>query len=80
MCTVPSTAESRAEYRRHHATVKIYASTAEHAQDDAAFWLTIPPAERVLEVWRLSEELWRLRGDFPDEPGLCRSVASVRRR
>ncbi len=51
---------------------------AEHQADDHDFWKAIPPEERVLEAWRLSEELWRLKGEFPDEPGLCRTVELLR--
>jgi hypothetical protein len=60
--------------------VKVYASLAEHDRDNAAYWATIPDAERVLEAWRLSEELWRLRGEYSDEPGLHRSVTRLVRR
>jgi hypothetical protein len=54
-----------------------FESSAEADRHDLEFWLQIPEHERVLEVWRLSEELWRLRGELRDEPGLCRSVARV---
>ena len=37
-------------------------------------------AERVLQVWRLSQELWQLRGGPPDEPRLRRSVTRIQRR
>jgi hypothetical protein len=57
-----------------------YPSNAEADREDARYWQQIPAAERILMVWRLSEEQWRLRGEFPDEPGLCRSVARVSRR
>ncbi len=61
-------------------TVRRYASSAEADRHDLEHWLQIPPAERVLQAWRLSEELWRLRGDPPNEPGLSRSVTRVHRR
>jgi hypothetical protein len=57
-----------------------FASSAEADRHDLAFWLQIPEHERVLQVWRLSQELWRLRGELRDEPGLCRSIARIRRR
>ena len=66
--------------RRSRATVRRYASAAEADRHDLEFWMQIPDAERVLQVWRLSQELWRLRGDLPDESGFSRSVARVRRR
>jgi len=60
-------------------TVRRFVSAAEADRHDAEYWLSLAPAERLLQVWRLSVELWRFRGEFRDEPGLCRSVASVRR-
>jgi hypothetical protein len=66
--------------RRARITVRRYASAAEADRHDLEFWMQMSDAERVLHVWRLSQELWRLRGTLPDEPGLCRSVAIVRRR
>jgi hypothetical protein len=66
--------------RRGRITVRRFPSAAEADRHDLEFWATIPEAERVREVWRLSQEIWRLRGDLPDEPGLCRSVARVHRR
>ena len=60
-------------------TFRLYRTLAEHEADDRHFWKTIPPAERVIETWRLSEELWRLKGEFPDEPGLCRTITRVLR-
>jgi hypothetical protein len=70
--------ESRAA--RRELTVRRFDSNADADRHDLEYWRQIPEAERVLQAWRLSEELWRLRGDFPDEPGLCRSVARVHRR
>jgi hypothetical protein len=67
-------------WRGPRITVRRYASAAEADQHDLEFWMQLPDAERILLVWRLSQELSRLRGDLPHEPGLCRSVASIRRR
>jgi hypothetical protein len=47
---------------------------------DVDFWASIPPDERFAETWRLSEEIWRLSGRDPGEPGLPRSVAVLVRR
>jgi hypothetical protein len=44
---------------------------------DRAFWAGLTPEARVLEAWRLSLELWKLRGWDVGEPGLRRSVARV---
>ena len=57
-----------------------FESSAEADRHDLEFWLQIPERERILQVWRLSQELWRLRGELPDEPGHCRAVARVIRR
>jgi hypothetical protein len=61
-------------------TTRRYRSAAEADAHDLAFWKQIPPAERIVQVWKLSQEQWRLSGEQTDESGLCRSVASVRRR
>jgi hypothetical protein len=66
--------------RRARMTVRRYESAAAADRDDLAFWMQMSEADRVLHAWRLSQELWRLRGETPDEPGLCRSVARVHRR
>jgi hypothetical protein len=61
-------------------TARRFASNAEADRHDAEFWRQVPPHERVLLAWQLSVEQWQLIGRAPDEPGLCRSVASVRGR
>jgi hypothetical protein len=66
--------------RTAHLITRRFESSAEADRHDLEFWLQIPERERVLQVWRLSQELWRLRGELRDEPGLCRSVARVHRR
>jgi hypothetical protein len=60
-------------------TARRFPSNAEADRHDAEFWRQLPPHERVLLAWKLSVEQWELLGRAPDEPGLCRSVASVRR-
>jgi hypothetical protein len=65
--------------RRNRMQVRAYSSLAAHDQDDARFWAALPVEERVLQVWKLSEAQWRLRGEFPDESGLPRSTARVHR-
>lgn len=67
----------RARARSARMEARIYPSLAAHDRDDAAFWAAVPVAERVLQVWRLSEEQWRLRGELPDESGFPRSTARV---
>jgi hypothetical protein len=47
---------------------------------DAQFWARVTPDERFAEAWRLSEEIWRLKGWDPGEPGLSRSIARLIRR
>jgi hypothetical protein len=66
--------------QRRRVTVRRYSSAAEADRHDVEYWMQIPEAERVLQAWRLSVELWRLNGHPPHEPGLCRSVARVCRR
>jgi hypothetical protein len=71
-------APDRQRSRRETLTVRRFASSAEADRHDLEFWRSIPDAERILQVWRLSREQWRL-ANLPDESGLCRSVAGLRR-
>jgi tetratricopeptide (TPR) repeat protein len=64
---------------RRDMTARRFASSAEADRHDLEYWRQMSDAERVLQVWRLSLEQWQLRGGAPHEPGLCRSVARVRR-
>jgi len=65
--------------RERRITIRRYATNAEADRHDVEYWRQLSDAERLLYAWRLSQELWTLRGELPDEPGLCRSVARVRR-
>ncbi len=65
--------------RRAHITVRRFSSFDEADRHDLEYWMQIPEAERVLQVWRLSRELWQLRGGFEDESAFSRSVESIRR-
>jgi hypothetical protein len=65
--------------RERRITIRRYANAAEADRHDIEYWRQLSDAERLLYAWRLSQELWTLRGELPDEPGLCRSVARVRR-
>ena len=60
--------------------VERFATAADADAHDRAYWMRLPTAERIQLVWRLSQEQWRLSGSPADESGLCRSVASIRRR
>ena len=71
--------DTRAIERRARMTTTRHESAVEADAHDLAFWQQMPPAERVLQVWKLSQEQWRLGDGRTDESGLCRSVASVRR-
>ncbi len=66
--------------RRARAGVRRYESAADADREDLSFWMKMSDSDRILQVWLLSEQMWRLRGDMTDEPGLCRSVARVHRR
>ncbi len=61
-------------------TVRRFASHEEADRHDAEYWQRLSPSARVDYVWRLSVEQWELLGRKADEPGLCRSVARLRRR
>ena len=47
---------------------------------DLEYWARIPESERALQVWTLSEQLYRLAGTFPDDLRLRRSVERLHRR
>jgi hypothetical protein len=66
--------------RRRNWTARKFSSFAEADAHDLEYWMQIPEDERALQVWRLSEDLWRLAGKFPDEPRLRRSVEHIHRR
>jgi len=68
-----------AQARRDRMQVRVYPSLVAQERDDAAYWAAMPVDVRVLQVWKLSEAQWRLRGELPDESGFPRSVACVRR-
>ena len=65
---------------RHRGAVHVRRFDSVHEADkaDREHWARMSDAERVLEVWRLSEEQWRLNGQH--ESGFSRSVTRVRRR
>jgi len=65
--------------RRARLTIRRFASAAEADRHDLEFWAELSESERLLQTWRLSQQIWQLRGDPPHEPGLSRSVASIRR-
>jgi hypothetical protein len=68
------------EPRIRHIIVRRFASAAEADRHDEKFWAHLTPEERVLLAWHLSEELWRLRDGYVDEPGFSRPVARIHRR
>jgi hypothetical protein len=72
--------EGRASERRQGMTGRRFASNAEADAADAAYWLAIPEAERVLQVWRLSLEQWSQRENLDDAPRLHRAITRVRGR
>lgn len=66
--------------RRSPVSVRRFTNAADADRHDIEYWRQIPEKERVLQVWKLSQEMWRLRGELVRESGLCRSVARIRRR
>jgi len=52
--------------RERTITVRRYANAAEADRHDLEYWRQLSDADRVLYAWRLSVELWRLRGELPD--------------
>ncbi len=43
---------------------------AESDQADREFWASLTPEQRIEETWRLTVELWELKGWDIGEPGL----------
>jgi hypothetical protein len=68
----------RSSSRTARARIRRFESSRDADAHDLEYWQQIPVADRVLSVWRLSLEQWQLSG-HTHEPGLCRSIASVRR-
>jgi hypothetical protein len=61
-------------------TVSRIQSFDEAQRADREFWLALTPLERLEQVDRLTDELWRLKGATSDELRLSRSVTSIHRR
>ena len=55
---------------RRNITVRVCRSAAEEEAADRQFWKSLTPAERIDLTWQLSEELWRLKGEFHDDPAI----------
>ncbi len=58
--------------------VRKFASADEADRHDVEYWLSIPAPERLLQVWRLSVDLWRWRGEFRDEPDVLNGQSRAR--
>ncbi len=54
--------------RAERITVKRYASAAEADRHDLEYWMQMPDAERVLQVWRLSQDLGGCAAASPMNP------------
>lgn len=71
----------RAEDRRSRITIhKVRMGSEEEKRLDRAFWAQITPNERLEETWRLSLELWQMKGWDQGESRLHRSVTRILRR
>jgi hypothetical protein len=73
-------ADGQAAERRRRMTGRRFASNTEADAADLAYWLAIPEAERIRQVWTLSLAQWSQSGNADDAPRLRRSVTRVRRR
>jgi hypothetical protein len=65
--------------RAQHITVRKARLGPEDERLDREFWERLSPADRVEETWRLTLELWELKGWDAGEPGLHRAVARTLR-
>lgn len=64
----------------HERRITAHKTTLQHmdADDfDRDFWARLDPIDRLVEAWRMTEEVWELKGWNPGERGLSRSVARV---
>ena len=50
--------QSAAASRAARIVVRRFASAAEADRYDREYWLSIPAPDRLLQVWRLSADLW----------------------
>ena len=64
-------------HRAPHVTIRKTRLGPESDRLEREFWAGLTPAERVEEAWRLTLELWEMKGWDPGEPGLRRAVARV---
>lgn len=65
------------ERRSPHITISKARFGEEDERLDREFWERMPPDERVEEAWRLTLELWELKGWDAGEPGLRRPVTRI---
>jgi hypothetical protein len=65
--------------RARHITVRRATLGPEDERLDREFWAALTPEERVEETWRLTLEIWELKGWDPGEPGLRRPVTRAGR-
>ena len=63
--------------RKKGVTVQVCRTWEQAEAADREFWRKLSVEDRILQTWRLSEELWRLKGEFPNEPRLSRHVTRV---
>jgi len=67
-------------HRAAHITIRKAKLGPEADRLDREFWAGMTSGERIEETWRLTLELWELKGWDSGEPGSYRSVAQVIRR
>lgn len=69
-----------AEHRKRRCVLRVFraADEAERLAEEATFYTSMTPAERVEFAWQLSLEQWMLaHPEYIDEPGLLRSIVRV---
>ena len=73
--------QRRAAERRSRITIhKARIGSEEEKRLERAFWAQLTPNERLLETWRLSLELWQMKGWDQGESRLHRSITRIVRR
>jgi hypothetical protein len=58
-------------------TIRKFSSFEEVKDDEYRYWQSVPPAERIEAAFRLSVDVYRMKGIEPDGSALKRSLVRV---
>ncbi len=63
---------------RRKISIQKFSSFSEAEAESRRQWRALSAEERWKITWKLSEELYRIAGKYPHEPGLRRIIKRVR--